>query len=83
MLNAQTNFASTEFSLLTHCEWRNVSTDANVTNDGGQIVSGSLIALITLFYHFISLLTGLSHSQVRAFRHTSTLAGQFPGVMAA
>lgn len=25
----------------------------------------------------ISLLTGLSDSQVRAFRHTSTLAGQF------
>lgn len=26
----------------------------------------------------ISLLTGLSDSQVRAFRHTSTLAGQSP-----
>lgn len=30
----------------------------------------------------ISLLTGLSDSQVRAFRHTSTLAGQFTSVMA-
>lgn len=28
----------------------------------------------------ISLLTGLSDSQVRAFRHTSTLAGQPPAV---
>lgn len=29
----------------------------------------------------ISLLTGLSDSQVRAFRHTSTLAGQFLSVV--
>lgn len=29
----------------------------------------------------ISLLTGLSDSQVRAFRHTSTLAGNHPGTM--